>query len=583
MSFPAFKAPISCLLGVVVTGLWFQLMVVSSASAEPPVETVVAERTNPAVQVITVEYTASASLGGVTLNNNAWKLFERGIAKARAGELVSVRAVAAWVFDHIRDDPTRYYRTVGSHRTVKMSSRYVGSGFIAAETGYVVTARHVVTPDPAIRNGFVSDGVAAFAKTDGDAMVRLFRKWDLSRATKRDIRASVAAFDRAKVKVNVSPPRVAVLLGVASVTGARIGQTQPADVVYRSAPALGEDIGVLRVRVAAKLPALALATDAPGQGSQIYVNCFPAAATWTKGMSEAARLQPTLSSGQVTALKASTGGINLLQTNAAASPGCSGGPALNEAGAVVGILVSGAVDSRGIPVGQNYVQPGGLIGEALRRSALDIKPSLTTDLYNQALTDYHHDYFTKALEEFKAVQALYPAHAYVGTYITDSQAAISAGRDKTSPTPPTIPPVAVGALLAFALLIGASVVAFVIARWHRTNPARQQPHQLPAGQATGRDVPTAPEQDPASTPGPDDPSNPTIPHVDLAATAMTGVEDPHSQDVEAVDDEAPDTFPAWRPIDFVPAYPAADTDTPAQPAAWPDAATQPPSPEDLHR
>lgn len=574
MPFSVFKAPNRIAVRVALAGLSLPLVVVCSASAEPPVETVLAERTNPAVQVITVEYKAAATLAGVTLSKDAWKLFDRGIAKVRTGELVGPRAVAAWVFDHVREDPTRYYRTVGKTRTVKMSSRYVGSGFIAADSGYVVTARHLVTPDPRIRNGFVSDGAASFGKADGDAMVRVFRKWDLSRATKRDIRTSVAAFDRAKAKVTVATPKVSVLLGVASVGGTRVGQAQPAEIVYRSAPDLGEDIAVLRMRVAAKLPALALATDAPGQGSQIYVNCFPAAATWTKGMSEAARLQPTLSSGQITAVKASTGGINLLQTNAVASPGCSGGPALDAAGAVVGILVSGAVDSRGTPVGQNYVQPVGLIGEALSRSAADTAPSLTSDLYNQALADYHQDYFSKALEQFKAVQALYPQHAYVGKYITDSQAAISNGRDKTPPPPPTISAVAIGAGPVVLLLGAAGVVVFLIARRRRTNRAAQQGHQPSPGQPTWPREPAA-DQGPTSAPRHSDPSNPIMHEADVArATAIApGVENPGPVHAE-VNDEAPDTFPAWRPIDFVPAYPAAETDTMAQ---LRDAAIQPPS------
>lgn len=517
------------------------------AAAAPPVETKVAELTNPAIQAVLTEYSAKASIGQVTFTNDGWRLLDQGIKKVGDGELTSARAVAGWMFDHISENPGRYYKTTGKARTVKMSDSYVGSSFLAGPTGYAITARHVVTPDGEVRSSFLEEGSAALGKSAGDAMVRIFRKWDLSSETKKDIRASVTAFVKTKLKLSISSPKVSLLMGVTGPSGSRIGQAQPAEVVYRSGAALGEDVAVLRTRGAENLPTLALAAEPPGQGSQIYVNCFPADATWNSDMSEAAQLQPTLSSGQITAIKPSTGGINLLQTNAVVSGGCSGGPALNAAGEVVGIVVSG------VSGGQNYLQPVGLLSEALQRSAADLRPSLTSAQWAKALADYHQDYYSRAMAEFKDVQALYPPHAYVGKFIADSQTAITQGRDQT-PVESKVSPILIGSGIGGGVLLvgGATVAALLIVRRRRTHAAAAVAPAAPA-EGAWAPLPSSSGNEAAA----DWPDEAGAPADRVGDDALPNHADGSDLPPDA---DAPDSFPSWKPIDFVPAYPPVEAE-----------------------
>ena len=72
---------------------------------------------------------------------------------------------------------------------------------------------------------------------------------------------------------------------------------------------------------------------------------------------------------------------------------------------------------------------------ALARSGATPIPGQTTIVYNQGLDDFYANHYSKALEEFRQVKELFPAHAYVGSYISRAQQAISEGKDV-----PIVPP-----------------------------------------------------------------------------------------------------------------------------------------------
>ena len=246
----------------------------------------------------------------------------------------------------------------------------------------------------------------------------------------------------------MSAPKAWVILGTASADGSRVGKEYPADVVYKSGSDLGEDVAIVRIRVDGQLPSLPLASAAAIQGDTMYLNGFPA----LPDDSEAAALQPTLTDGQITAIKPNFAGLQILQHNATASPGASGAPALNQAGEVIGILVSGARDENGSPLGENYLMPLDSVRGALARSGATPVPGQTTIVYNQGLNDFYANHYSKALEEFRQVKELFPAHAYVGSYISRAQLAISQGKDvpvvpPSEPLPWTLILVAGGAML----------------------------------------------------------------------------------------------------------------------------------------
>jgi serine protease Do len=438
------------LLAAGVIGAVATLTSVTGAFAEPVnPETYVAERTNPAVQLVVTEFTATVSVRPPTFTNAGLALLRRAAEKWYIGELPSESDQIAYVFERIANNPTHYLREFGEASTTKLDSYSAGTGWIADPSGYLVTAKHVVTADGGVKQGFAQQGVNEFATATSNGLIKAFKDYDLSNEAKAYIKAAVSAFYAKKVKVRVAAPKVWVILGTASADGSRVGKEYRADIVHQSGSALGEDIAILRIKAEGELPSLSLASTAAVQGDTMYLNGFPA----LPDESEAAVLQPTLTDGQITAIKPNRAGLQLLQHNATASPGASGAPAFNQAGEVIGILFSGAVDENGSSLGQNYLMPLDSVRGALARSGATPVPGQTTIVYNQGLDHFYANHYSKALEEFRQVKELFPAHAYVGSYISRAQLAISQGKDV-----PIVPPRTLWPPSPLILVVGGAVL-----------------------------------------------------------------------------------------------------------------------------
>jgi S1-C subfamily serine protease len=547
----------------------------SSATAEELApQTMVAERTNPAMHLVTVDYSATARMKTTDWSGDGLRLWNQGYSAYASGAITFDQMVGV-VFDFAAKDAERYFKGFGKVMTKKYRSGASGSGFVVNGDGYVATARHVVTDDGEFRRDFARVARADFAAEETESWRKYISaeyKVKLSDETIKTIQKAMSGYTAAKVKVSVSAPKVSVVIGMASADGSRTGKAQPAEVVYRSEPELGGDIALLRIRGKTAMPTVSLASEPLPQGETVYINCFPA----LPDRSEAARLTPTMTDGRITSVKPNEGGIEEMQTDANASPGCSGGAGLNKEGNVVGVLVSGAVSGTGESLGQFYLMPIDVVTEALQTRNIPAAVSLTTQLYDQALIDYSKDWYSAALGKFREVKSLYPSHPYVDRYISKCQAAISQGKDQT---PVEDPPLRVGLVAgigggAAALLVIGTLVFLL--RKRRSSPTDAGP----ADPTTGGDGPTntlsdgeaswIPVEDWAKANDPD-PSNPqdemdTDSSTNAAGIAMSAKspsngfgDGPEDGDMPEAADQDADEFPAdsdeWAPIGYVPAVP----------------------------
>lgn len=536
---------------------------VAVASAEPvnPV-TRIADRTNPAVQIVETDYRAKIGFSetdftdaGVALWTHAWKQWVEDPFGGSSSDVVQ------HVFDQVRHDPDRYLGPIsdGAKSFTSKTSTY-GSSFTASPDGYIVTARHVVTADDDVMASFVDEGAAEAVKDDAATWEYFLRSDHLSDSAKHSLTAALTAYQRRHVSVKIGSPKVSVFLPTATADGTPDADVVPADVVYRSGTSTGEDVAVLQVHVNGQMPALALAQTAAQQGDTIYLDAFPA----LPDRSLSAYLAPTVTQGQITAIKATDGGVEESQTNATASAGASGACALNGKGQVIGIEVAGAVGSEG-SLGENYLMPLASIRDALNRAGARPRQGQTTTLYNKGLDDFQNNHYVRALGEFNQVKALYSAHAFVGNFISKAQLAISQGKNVPVVKPPApktvswnlIVPAALG---AFGLMVGAFIY-FMLRRGKNTVGAKTAPEALTVD--TTAMSPLSPVVEPYAGADPlaellggrtvDEPGAAPV-------TSSAEATDPAATDESEASEDGPDVIPeAWGPVDFVPGFPDSET------------------------
>ncbi len=96
----------------------------------------------------------------------------------------------------------------------------------------------------------------------------------------------------------------------------------------------------------------------PKVGEQLYVYGFPGPVTNNNYVATESAIEPTLTTGIVSALKKSVAGWPLIQMDANINRGSSGGPVCNEKGEVVGLTTFGSIEnSGGLAAGLNFAIP----------------------------------------------------------------------------------------------------------------------------------------------------------------------------------------------------------------------------------
>ena len=210
-------------------------------------------------------------------------------------------------------------------------------------------------------------------------------------------------------------------------------------------------------------------------------------------------LTPSLNTLYVSAIKSGVTGDTLLQVGGNIEHGDSGGPALNAAGQLVGVVSYSGTDT---PVGTFFLRTSGDVMALVKQAGLNLQSGQFQALWTQAFDDYASSaagHWHTAARELTSLQTNYPAFRGVMPY--RDYATQAAGTEQASSTNMNrilaLGIIAIAALLILALIL----VLILVLRKGRKPPAyATYPSYSPYSQGGPPGGPLAPPFTPMQMP-----------------------------------------------------------------------------------
>jgi rhodanese-related sulfurtransferase len=292
--------------------------------------------------------------------------------------------------------------------------RETGTGWLIDGNGWIVTNGHVVQPAHEGPPWVVQDQVQK-AVTDVCVYDEIERRGftvgqrpDLEDQLRRA--AMGPAMQSAKVELK---PSVFVLLANGFRLPAKIEKYSPPVSTERGAGAMsGRDLALLSVE-AAEMPAFKLGESKNLKiGDPIHILGFPGVVLTHELLNSTAKVEASVTNGAVSGFKQDVQNQAVIQTDAPAAWGNSGGPAVDARGEVIGVLtfVSLAPGAGGgIVQGFNFVIPADAVREFLRGTKVDLNDkSPFNEHWHAGLRKFFADDWAGALSSIQAADRLQP-------------------------------------------------------------------------------------------------------------------------------------------------------------------------------
>ncbi len=388
----------------------------------------------PGVVMIRTEYSANVYVNSMRMDNRAFNHLVDSIQNLDHGGGVAPEQKLDIVLREMNNRPARFFQTTFDYIKQPEQITSIGTGFFLTGNGYVATNCHLIDREDAfIRRQFI---LSAFRQITEASITALETSWathftEQQRSLLYNTYASVYSRLFSMILYDLKKT-VYVVFRVDKENGLSDTVKKAADIVIRGQPMPGKDIAILKIADGDELPVLKLAPEQlPRVGEQLFVYGYPGPVTNNDFVSAASAIEPTLTTGIVSAIKQSVGNWPVIQMDANINHGSSGGPVCNENGEVVGLTTFGSLENTGgLAAGLNFAIPVSILDEYLDSAGVDPGPSQASRRFAHALDTYGQHRYNKALKEFRAVQQMNNQYPGIYIYIGDCQAMINAGKGR---------------------------------------------------------------------------------------------------------------------------------------------------------
>lgn len=273
--------------------------------------------------------------------------------------------------DHADD----YFKSTLSYVRYSKRITSTGSGFFIRKDGYVVTNCHVVDEEATyIRRRLVS---SVFRQVTESNIRAMEDSWAVTftEAQRDELYNTFADIYSTIVPISLDSltKKICVIMGDDQNGSYR--KELPATIVIKGKSMPGKDIAILKVLEQGQYPTLQLSADEKVMvGERVLVFGYPETVTNNEFLSRTTALEPTLTSGIISALKRTTLNWPVIQMDAAINHGNSGGPVCNNKGEVIGITTFGSLESAtgGLAAGYNFAIPVSEVGEYFRTVGINV-------------------------------------------------------------------------------------------------------------------------------------------------------------------------------------------------------------------
>ncbi len=351
-----------------------------------------------------------------------------------------------------------------------------GTGWFVDGRGYVVTNAHVV--DPAHR---VPPWVTHELKKKAIEQACVdpaLRAQGLARGQRPDLEESLRreASARALATAQVTPqPQLSVLLSSGVSLKAEVVKFSPPvllDMNGRPLPDSGRDLALLRVKEGV-YPAIRLSDRDAKIGDPVHMLGFPGVVLSHELLNQSATLEASVTNGAVSGFKQDSIGQDIVQTDAAAAHGNSGGPAVLDDASLVGVLTFVSLSPSGASIqGFNFLIPAKDVRSFLKGTPVT-RPgeSRFNDAWQAGISALFNERYAAAVTHISEANALLPNLADVKRALAEAELKVK------NPPPRPFPWAWITA--AVTLLSGGIYGAMFGRRWWKNR------HRILPGQVIG--------------------------------------------------------------------------------------------------
>ena len=396
-------------------------------------------RNRPGIVMVQAIFSATVEVNRLRMDEGVFDNLVDSVKQLdTTGTILSPSQKLDIVVNALYKSPFRFFSS--SPEYVKQVHRVqaTGTGFLITNDGYLVTNCHIIDRDSAfIRNKFI---LSTYQEVTESNINALESSWamtltDQQRGLLYNAYGLIYSQVSSMILFDLKKEIFVLYRSDATKKGSVIMKKR-AEVITKGRAMPGKDVAILKIQDGNNLPTLPLSNDSVVRiGAQVLVLGYPEPASSNSFLATEESIEPTLTSGIVSAIKRSVGGWPVIQMDAIISHGSSGSPVCNDKGEVIGLATFGSLDQGGsnLASGFNFAIPISVVKEFLDSAHIHPALSESAATFNKGLEYFFGEYYRKALRKFEAVKRLNDTYPQLNSYIVQCNSKIAEGADKKTP------------------------------------------------------------------------------------------------------------------------------------------------------